>query len=555
MIEQSRLCSKITLCEYLESCNEEQTYEVVDWIKEEVHCSTLNELLIKIVIDSKELLSNDALINLSNRAKNDKNINNNKTLTKTNKKNKTNKNDHFPLLKLPIDLISTTALFLNKHNLFCFERCNRMCYTMVNNSSFLNKCRNFKKFRLTHQLLNDISSQKVDCYKFSFANEFVFDLNVFSECHWDGPPQEFEYEMIIDDLLEMIRDKFQDMLYYGCKSYKYQSNWLDSLFKCIKRLVFDFDSMLLLDLIPIKLFDKNESQLSEMEINDLWIDEIPLRAFETKYNKYFCVSRGKTDDIITLDKLIIYDKGDNDTMDLFDIWRVSHLMTKGCYIQCLNFQNSRFKTHLKRLSIHFGGLLLDMSDIEDVNNYMCRELNIDTLRLLPQSLGCQTVLMNKILINTLNFPSTLKNLTIEMGARVGLNDISHIPSVLKKEYLYNLENVNILLSPWGIDKENGIDELLDEFFDILCDNVNVLKYQFKQLNLGLHKRVKVVTTNIYIDDHAHTYAYFSWNSTIDVKFVNNQRQQWKSLQCDENNPNGDATISKRMYQSFRQQWM
>ena len=103
-MEKSLLCLKINICEYLESCNEEQTYEVVDWMKNltyEVNCCTLNQLVIKILIDSKELLSHDALINLSNKA-NAKTSSDRNTSSNT----KIQTNNHFPLLKLPIDLIS-----------------------------------------------------------------------------------------------------------------------------------------------------------------------------------------------------------------------------------------------------------------------------------------------------------------------------------------------------------------------------------------------------------------------------------------------------------------
>ena len=44
----------------------------------------------------------------------------------------------FPLLHLPIDLISKTSLYLNEKDIFNYEQCCRLFYQMVNNTSHLN---------------------------------------------------------------------------------------------------------------------------------------------------------------------------------------------------------------------------------------------------------------------------------------------------------------------------------------------------------------------------------------------------------------------------------
>ena len=168
-MKQSRLCSKIEICQYLETASEEQTLEMIGWMKQELQCN-MNQLLIKIVMKSKGLFTNDALINISNKT----NLNNiNQKQSQSNHKqskrhsniNSDEKMDNLPLLKLPNDLINNIALLLNEKDLLYFERCNRMFYKMVNNSIFLKKCRNFKKFLLTDKMLQDIVSQRIDCYK------------------------------------------------------------------------------------------------------------------------------------------------------------------------------------------------------------------------------------------------------------------------------------------------------------------------------------------------------------------------------------------------------
>ena len=54
---ESRLSSKIRICQYLQSISEEQTLEVLGWMKEELQCVNLNQLVLKILMDSKELFT------------------------------------------------------------------------------------------------------------------------------------------------------------------------------------------------------------------------------------------------------------------------------------------------------------------------------------------------------------------------------------------------------------------------------------------------------------------------------------------------------------------
>ena len=132
IIDESRLCYKIRICEYLESMKEEEILDVLELIKEQLKCTSINQLLIKILIESDELLTNNALVNIANEISKLKQ-------TKTKSKTSTIKMNQntFPLLELPNDMITTTSLYLNQTDLLCFERCNRVLYRMVNSSSYL----------------------------------------------------------------------------------------------------------------------------------------------------------------------------------------------------------------------------------------------------------------------------------------------------------------------------------------------------------------------------------------------------------------------------------
>ena len=568
-MKQSRLCSIIKICEYLESASEEEALEVIEWIKEELGCKKINEFLIKALTKSEGLFTNDALINLSNKT----NLNNtdiNIKLKKNNyNQNKTNieknrKIKHLPLLKLPSELISCIALLLNEDDLVYFERCNRMVYKTINNSVFLQKCRNFKKFQLTNAMLEGLKSGRMDCYKYSFANEFNFRLVDLSD-------KKYNY-------WQLMRNKFKSMLFYGTDSYKYHSNWLTSLFKSIIKMDINFGGMILLDLLPIELlFDKNNSKLSRLSMNQYHEKHVRFDLFCKKYLNYFNHNFNQNDhenanenekskhvqlhllselhEAKILDTLTLYGGKDSyddfgmsilmDKTDKYGVLDMIHLDLEDFIVDCQSL--TKFSPHLKRLTLTHCHLIgcsgsSGSSSGSDSGSGSGGNVSIDTLRLI--SIGNQQledILFEASFINRMNFHSNLKNLTIEITSPHSDDheNMGYLSSIFKKEDLFKLENVNILFSTWSND--NG---WIDNFFDILDKNIKHLKHQFKQLNFG-----------IAVHSTHNAYSFFSWDSKMTIQLITNQRKQWKSLRCEKRSYIHDCQRAEIMYKRFAQQWV
>ena len=560
---ESCLSSKITICEYIESVNEKQVLDLLEWMKEELGCGSLNHLLIKILMDSSELLTNDALINIVNKTKC---MNMNNKIRKSNKTRKTiinnnNNNNTFPLLRLPNDIITSSLLYLNQNLLMRLERCNRMLYKMINNSTFLKKCRNFKKFRLTDKILDQIVVERIDCYKFSFANEFVFDFESVADSINDD---EHGRDDILENWANRTSEYFKRMLYYGSGSYNYHSNWLADMFPRIKSIYFDQDAMLLIDLFPVELlFDKDKSQLKNLHINDCWQKAIsdPINRFKEKFLYYLSTLQSSPDDendeINVLDTLSVEGVGYFSSFEQDAIYRMlptSHLIVDGFSFDCTYLKNNaNFVSQLKRLTL--SGCEMFVPDDVTINNNKNNTTNdnnnvsIDTLRLLDIA-DASMNLVDKSLITMMNFESSLKNLTLQILFPFANDDSNYVESVIRKEYLFNLENVNILFAPWNRAPTSLIEQVIDELFDVLRDNVKLLQHQFKQLNLGMHRHVLRGGEANKI----HAYRCFSWNPSIDVAFINQQKNEWKSLlHIDDDYTKNDE--QSNMYEQFEQQWI
>ena len=535
VMKRSRLCSKIQICEYLESASEKQTLEVIEWIKQELECNNMNELLIKVFMKSKELFTNDALINISNKT-NVNNINKKESISiANNKHSKTNNNDRIilPLLKLPNDLINNIALFLNEKDLMYFERCNRMLYKMINNAAFLQKCRNFKKFLLTDDKLDQIVSQRSDCYQYSFAHELEFDV----------------YDW---------KDKFKSMMFYGSDSYKYNSNWLTSLFKSIVKLDFGSKGMpeMLLDLMHVELlFDKHDSNLSQVTVSNFLDESVSFKSFRRKYLKYFNQESKHLRQIKILDMMTVYGttpgsftsvSASSNEIDKYSMFHMIHLKLVDFVVDCKSFTN--FSPYLKRLTLSWCDLSSNDSisnDNHNSNNNKKKknDVNIDTLRLISiHNEALQDILFKESFINEMNFESNLKNLTIKI--QTPDKNMGYLSSILKKEHLFNLENVNVLFLT---HMSNQL--WINYFFDILIQNIRHLKHQFKQLHFGIRKYEWNEASQRYLNG----YSFFSLNSTVDTTFINKQKKQWNSLQYDKKYT--DCSKEKTMFDLSEAQWV
>ena len=120
------------------------------------------------------------------------------------------------------------------------------------------------------------------------------------------------------------------------------------------------------------------------------------------------------------------------------------------------------------------------------------------------------LLNNKQVIELLNLQNTLKNLTIFCSCD-SQHELNAIEKILKKEYYFNLEKVNILLNT-----NTHVTNLTHDIFKLLKRNHQLLKYQFKQLNIGFE-----FWDNVCQFEN-HRYHVFAWNSSVDEKFLDEQ---------------------------------
>ena len=103
----------------------------------------------------KQLLNQESQSNCESSPRNDTTQNN------------ANDNILFPLLRLPIDLITKTSFFLNENDIFQFQQCCRLFYKMINNTSYLHKSNNFKTFQITDKRLDQMAQSKYNFFKYS----------------------------------------------------------------------------------------------------------------------------------------------------------------------------------------------------------------------------------------------------------------------------------------------------------------------------------------------------------------------------------------------------
>ena len=108
--------------------------------------------------------------------------------------------------------------------------------------------------------------------------------------------------------------------------------------------------------------------------------------------------------------------------------------------------------------------------------------------------------------------------------------LKSIESVLRKKCYFNLENVNILLEFCATEKYNHFEQ----FLNILKRNKQLLKYQFKQLNIGL-----------FVD----SYYIIKWNSTIDDKFIDKVK-----MICCSSNEESEKEKGQGKFQEMLNQW-
>ena len=154
---RSNLSITISIAELVERLSDGESVDVLRLLQHELGVSKLNTMVNQLIIQvqSTQRLTNQSLTKIEKTIK-DKycqpSSNNVVSVCVTQQKTKTpaanNCNIVFPLLRLPDDLILNTSLFLNEKDIFQFEQCCSVFYKMINYTSYLAKCNNFKEFTM-----------------------------------------------------------------------------------------------------------------------------------------------------------------------------------------------------------------------------------------------------------------------------------------------------------------------------------------------------------------------------------------------------------------------
>ena len=530
MTSKSRLSHRFELCEMVKQLDNDGCISVRP-IYHELGYSSLNTLLLNMILHLTDNVPNDSLIKMKN-IMNDiitaKSIHNN---------NYNNENDKqiiqaqhvSKLLRLPIDLISNLSLFLKEKDIFNFGKCCKIFYHIVNNSSFINQSKTFKTFRLTSQRLGEMTQAKRSFYKWSKATR----LTITSSCENQGAIQ-FDKAMIVGSY-----DK-----------------WLETMFKSIKTLKIRTNGIILLPQLPIDLlFDQIESNLETIVIDAPQLEDyININKFCQKYivfKKQF-ENQGKKIKVLKCLEQSIVNATTNSVSQLLDIetkHSCIHAGMGGSPLKHLLERNFKFcNSSLEILTLklcRFGSI--------DINTINCNcngppQSQINTLRLIDLDSNSNTdILENWKLIELLNFHNSVKNLTVNCTLYHKREcDIWRkiICNLLTKKYYFNLVNLNILLQffDWGLRSEK---DLVNCIFEILKQHQQILKHQFNQLNIGFDIVDSLLGARFYV---------LEWNCKVDEKFSNHFQQQcnkgWKQTST-----KGEPNLYKEKYHSAMQQWI
>ena len=208
----SHLSWKIQLCELIERLNENGHQKVVQLLqqysdfefKDSSNLSmkltfsvtkTMNTDSLAIIVDTiQQMINNPSLVSKNTKPFNS-NINLKTTTQSANDKHEIKKQNIilFPLSRLPIDLIDNARLFFNETDIFQFEQCCCLFYKMINNTIYLNKCNNFKKFEMTNKRLKQMTESEYSFFKYCTASDL--ELNVWPPMDAEDIPEKVTHFM------------------------------------------------------------------------------------------------------------------------------------------------------------------------------------------------------------------------------------------------------------------------------------------------------------------------------------------------------------------------
>ena len=555
-MSRSTLSIKISIAQLVETLNDDACIDVIRLLQNELGWITLRTMINQIIAQftNTRALTNESLIKIEKTIKDtySSHSTNNKIST-INNNNITRHNVLFPLSRLPNDLIFKTSLFLNEKDIFQFEQCCRLFYKMINNTSYLMQCDNFKQFIITKKRLCQMRQERYSFFKYSKANRLEFWLTT----------QDYHDEKNVFDekrLLVAVINGFETTMNEMKKIGSYD-NWWTSLLKSISTLDISTGTNIgaLLYVMPIeKLFDPNESHLKKIEL----VHFIPcgrglawnnyMNKFEEKYLQFKknLEKKGlKIKSLQCIKHIYLHISRISPTMN------PRYIDSKHVWINQVEVDLADNKILTNKCNPGMKIVTFDswIDFVSHSNSYrnvasINRGLTIETMRILSHYCGWANVDIcnNKVVIESLNLHNSLKNLTIEFMTSISYDYESYehqqkaLNNVILKTYYYNLENVNILVEMAMMDNVT-----VDWFFTLLKKNHKVLKHQFKQLKIAIVKNI-----NIQLTKHK-LYFVLEWNSGTDDKKLNQAKKQVDEMTIEDEN----QKQYQEQYLLMRTQWL
>ena len=406
-----------------------------------------------------------------------------------------------PLIKLPVDLIQQTCLFLCKKTIIELERCCRQIYKVTNTSSFISKSNNFKSVCIANDgaSIDNIkqSKKRLSIEYISQHGSNFFKFGKLTELQIIGGPEN------VDDIVA-FRNQFKKILtqrwFIMCLESSLRklrlgatgSAFLVDLFpwSCMSQLShfrLHFNQILQ----PLNIFPVHV-HVDHVDGNSKKILTIPVQQLEVKFGNYgLNMENNNCKYILNL-------------MQCFDL---KILQLSGSKINIKHLENiAKYHSHLSTLRLNNVSVRVDGIDEVLKKNYKTNSkrstLNINTLSLMyiedESEIDNHSIVGHQQALEYLNFDKSVKNLTL-LFAIDGLHwhetdescrkaCCTFITNVLKKYSFCNLENLNILVSDWySKDFEYTAEEdsfFYTQFFDILSKNKECINNQFKQFNIG-----------------------------------------------------------------------
>ena len=550
----SDLCERIELCKSIEKLNKDGCWEVIR-LMSNITNNSVNRFLISIVLNSNGILCNNHLQTFGKElqhliSSNSQYIQQPSEGNICQTTQKEEKDQLFPLLRLPIDLIKNTSLYLHEEDIFQFEQCCRLFYKMISNTTYLNESNNFKAFRIDDKRFEQLMQSQHSFFKYSKAMILQFSNST------NVSPKHSAEE--IEEFFHGIQNKWNKIQTIGRNN-----DLFHNIFKSIKSLRFDPDGMALLSQIPMQILFDHESVLETIVFDHYWNRyditqyETLTMEFEQKYLSFKNEMEQHGKKIKKLRLILHQNSSQGSCMIGLRHISANHLsfgtvaMTiKACDVIDVSTITCDSWVKFKLSDEDNTKLLLQLLSDEpkNINININSNVVIETLRLVNCA-SFMNICSDTNLIQSFNLHQTCKNLLLEIHSNCITSDDwkkfqMAIEAVLDKQDYYNLENFILLL----VFQEHMSKLLqlsrIDWFFGLLKSKKRLLKYQFKQFNIGLR------------DMTYDVYHVMEWNQDIDDEYLD---KIWNQCKEKRNVFNMDTCSLKKpqncqKYHAWLNQW-